>query len=384
MITIRGIIAVFLIGITSALSAPLCGAEAGTAGPAIKIGVIGPFSGADKQFGENGILGVEIAIDYNEEKGSGIAVEIVQEDDKNDPVLAAAAFKKLVTEDKVSAVIVLSGSSSMLAVTKLADRFQTPIVSTLSTHPDITASQWVSQLTFDDQVQGTVAALYVIDELLIERAAVAWDGTDPHSAGLAEQFIRVYQKAGGKAISVDLSSLEDSDYDEVLKRFQNNEIEFIYLPVEVGNVITFEQASIKNNYHPQVMVSDGVLSLMILNYESDLNLLNNMLATDIFTTKSPRTEFGRWANKRFHDLFDATATTITALGCEGMNIVLTAAAKCGGSNADKECINRALRGGHEFIGIFGPFVINHAGKAQRPVYINRIKRGKLSFLLKVN
>lgn len=384
MVSLRVILTAFLLGGICTLPPIGCWAEKGGVEAAIKIGVIGPFSGEDRQFGENGMLGVEIAIDYGEEMGSGVRVELIREDDQNDPDRAAAAIEKLVTKEGVSALIVLSGSSAMLAVTELADQYQTPIISTLSTHPDITKSEWVSQLTFDDDVQGTVAALFVMDELLIERVAVAWDGTDPHSAGLAEQFIRVYQEAGGRVISVDLSSIEDNDYDQVLDRFQQNDIDFIYLPVEVGRVISFEQASNKIHYHPQVMVSDGVLSLMILNYEADLNLLNNMLATDILTSKSPRTEFGRWAGKRFSSLSDESATTIAALGLEGMNALLTAVSQCGGSNAHKECINRGLRGGNEFLGVFGPFFINHQGKAQRPVFINRIMRGKLSFLLKVN
>jgi hypothetical protein len=43
-----------------------------------------------------------------------------------------------------------------------------------------------------------------------------------------------------------------------------------------------------------------------------------------------------------------------------------------------------IRGGNEFQGVLEPFYIDQDGKAQRPVYINKIESKRLRFLLKVN
>ena len=348
----------------------------------ITLGVIGPFSGDNKQWGESGLLGVKTAIAYQQERNRKLQVELVEEDDQSNPELAKVAFVKLAIEDQVDAILVLSGSKTMLGLAELADQYEIPVVSTLSSHPQVTENGWVSQIVFDDRSQGTVAAFFVIDELLIQRVSMVWDGEDPHSKALAESFRRAYQEAGGSVVSVDISARKD-DYRKVMDQLQKSNVGFVYLPVEVGHVVDFEQTAREIGYNPQVLLSDGVLSQMMLEYADNLNLLEGMLATDIFTNEVPLSEFGESVTIKFEKLFNVPGTTITGLGCEGVHAVLTAVEKCG-KNPQNECINRMIRSGNEFEGLLEPFIIDLDGKADRPVYINKIKNKRLRFLLKVN
>ena len=348
----------------------------------IKLGVIGPFSGEHEEWGKSSLLGVEAVIRYHQEQNKKLKVELIKEDDQSSREQALVALAKLALQDQVDAVLVLSGSKTMLAITKAADRYKVPIVSTLSSHPGITETNWVSQIIFDDQVQGTVAALFVMDELLIERSAVVWDGDDPHSRELAASFKRTYQEAGGKVLSIDISGRKDS-YQGIVNQLKNNDIEFVYLPVEVGTVVKFELGARDAGYNPEGMVSDGVLSQMMLEYKDNLELLEGVLATDIFTGEVPMSAFGNSVKDNLKRQFDTPATTLTALGSEGGQVVLTAIAKCG-KNPQNECVNRMIRSGNEFEGVLEPFTIDLDGKAQRPVYINKITKKQLRFLLKVN
>ena len=348
----------------------------------IKLGVIGPFSGEDEEWGKSGLLGVEAVIKYHQAQNQKLRVELFKEDDQSSPAQAVVALEKLALEQQVDAVLVLSGSKTMLAITDAADRYKVPIVSTLSSHPGITEADWVSQIIFDDQVQGTVAAMFVMDELLIDRSAAVWDGDDPHSKELADSFKRTYQEAGGTVLSIDISGRKDS-YQSILNQLKNNNIEFVYLPVEIDTVVKFEQGARDAGYNPQGMVSDGVLSQMMLEYKDNLELLEGVLATDIFTGGIPMSVFGNGVKDNLRRQFDTPATTLTALGCEGGQVVLTAIAKCG-KNPQNECVNRMIRGGNEFEGVLDPFIIDINGKAQRPVYINKIRKKRLRFLLKVN
>ena len=348
----------------------------------IKLGVIGPFSGEHEEWGNSSMLGVEAVIRYHRQQNKKLQVELLKEDDQSTPAQALVALAKLALQEQVDAVLVLSGSKTMLAITEAADRYNVPIVSTLSSHPGITETNWVSQVIFDDIVQGTVAALFVMDELLIERSAVVWDGDDPHSKELADSFRRTYQEAGGTILSIDISGRKD-DYQSIVNQLKNNNIEFVYLPVEVGMVVKFEQGARDAGYDPQGMVSDGVLSQMMLEYKDNLELLEGILATDIFTGEVPLSAFGKAVKENLSRQFDTPATTLTALGCEGGQVVLTAIGKCG-RNPQNECINRMIRSGNEFEGVLEPFTIDLDGKAQRPVYINKITNKHLRFLLKVN
>lgn len=356
--------------------------DSSTIGQKIKIGVIGPFSGADRSWGENGLLGIQAALDYYYQQGGRTTVEIIREDDKNDPGLALNALQKLVTVDQVSALLVLSGSGAMLAMAERADSFGTPIVSTLSTHPAITDNEWVSQVSFDDNLQGKVSALFVMDELLIDRAAVLWDSEDPHSYALHDQFLASFESAGGTVVSAD-QSVGAGDYGELVRQLKQNEIEFVYIPADVSTVISFEKAAASNGYHPQVMISDGILSQMMLEHADSLQALNGVLAIDIFSSEAPLTDFGRAVRSQFQNTFKAPGTTIAALNCEGMIALLAAVDRCGGS-VEKQCLNSMLRGGYQVGGIMESFRINRYGKAERPVFINEVSNRKLRFLFKVN
>ena len=96
---------------------------------------------------------------------NGDRIEIVFKDDQDDPERSVRALKELVENEKVSAVLTFSSSGPVLAMAKVADIYRTPILAALATHPEVTqTSEFVSQVCFDNQLQGKVAALFVRDE----------------------------------------------------------------------------------------------------------------------------------------------------------------------------------------------------------------------------
>jgi branched-chain amino acid transport system substrate-binding protein len=168
-------------------------------GVTIKVGVIGPFSGPDRALGDDGLRGIRTVMHMQPFLGNGDRVELVIEDDKNDPGLSVNALKKLTTKDKVSAILLLSSSASALAVNELADSYQVPVLVLLATHPDIAKDKaFVSQLIFDNTFQGSVAALFVRDELLIDTVAVFYNKESAYSTSLAYEFIRKFGAIGGE------------------------------------------------------------------------------------------------------------------------------------------------------------------------------------------
>ena len=148
-------------------------------GNTVKIGIVGPFSGADQQWGENGILGVKTALAMRPYLTNGDKPELIIKDDKNDPSLTAEVLNQLAKEG-VSAILIFSDSGSVLPVIKTIDQLEVPVLALIATHPEVTSGEWVSQFAFDDILQGTVAALFVIDELLVEHVGVVVNEEDPH------------------------------------------------------------------------------------------------------------------------------------------------------------------------------------------------------------
>jgi len=348
----------------------------------VKIGIIAPLSGPDKTWGENGILGVRTALSIQPFLENGTRIELVLKDDRNIPELTRKALHQLAEVEKVSAILVFSSSSAVLPLSRIADVYETPILAILSTHPDITGNnKWISQLVFDDNVQGTVAALYVLDELLIDRVAVFKDYGDPHSSYLADEFVRKYKEAGIEAELVHLKG-ESSDYTHIVKVLSKKGLDFLYLPLNADKVIEIERATRGIGWNPDVMVSDGLLAQIMLQFQDDLALVDGMLAVDLYSQGLQFSEYGKKIARRYNKSFEAPGTTFAALGSEGLSAVLTAMQKCDDST-DRGCINRKLRSDEAFPGLLGEIRIDEVGKAERPIFINSIENKRMKPVVKV-
>ena len=135
----------------------------------VKIGVIAPLTGEKQQWGKNGRTGIETARALQPLLNGGAEPVLIIEDDQNQPELTREKLKKLVEVDKVSAVLMLSDTNTVLPGVKDADLYETPILVVFSSHPDVTRSRWVSQVMVDDLAEAKIAALYAIDERCLTR-----------------------------------------------------------------------------------------------------------------------------------------------------------------------------------------------------------------------
>jgi ABC-type branched-subunit amino acid transport system substrate-binding protein len=101
---------------------------------------------------------MQVAMQLQPYLDNGNGIELVVEDDKNEPALTVTLLKKLVKEVGVSAIITFSSTSPVLAMAKVADDYKTPVLAAVATHPDITKDNgFINQLVFDDNFQGIVA-----------------------------------------------------------------------------------------------------------------------------------------------------------------------------------------------------------------------------------
>jgi len=90
----------------------------------IKIGVIAPLSGSISTVGEtlkNSVMLADISLDNND------LVEFIFEDDSFSPKNSVTAARKLISQDKVSGIIIF-GSSTSLAVAPIAETEKIPTI----------------------------------------------------------------------------------------------------------------------------------------------------------------------------------------------------------------------------------------------------------------
>ena len=350
----------------------------------VKIGVVAPLTGPYEQWGKSGLLGAETALAAQPVLHNGQKPELIIEDDRNEPEVTRQKLRKLVEEDQVSAVLMFSDSRAVLNAIQDVEKYRTPVLVILSTHPGVTDNNWVTQVTFDDITQGMVAALYVIDELLIDYVAVFRQQNNPHSLSLAGEFVKRFKDAGGRVEQV---SLEDdmADLGKDILQLKEKGVKLLYLPLDAVKVVEIESRTRMLGWNPRVMVGDGVLSVIQLQFQNDLTMVEGMLATEIYSNELPETEYARKVIRVF-DLLrkkeNQRGTVFTGLGCEGASLLLAAMDRCEGV-LDRPCINRMLRSTEDFLGLAGKMRVGADGKTERPIFVNSIENQKLKFIVKI-
>ena len=350
----------------------------------VKIGIIAPMSGPGQTSGENAMLGIRTALQMQPYLNNGDKVELIVEDNGGTIEQTLQALAELSGQEDIAGVLLMAKSNIVLATVPVADQHKMPILALIATHPDITKkNRFIAQLGFDDNYQGKVAALYVRDEMLLDRVAVLSEQENAHFAYLANAFIQEYTFVGGKIIEHVIVEPERTELGKILEMLRGKNVQLLYLVVSPKMVIQLARTAAEIGWKPKMMGSDGLMTHIVLQYRDDIKLVEGMMATDFYSSSQPKTEYSRNAWKIFNKNSPGQSTTYTALGCEGTSIFLHAVNRCE-NKKDRECVNRMLRDTQKFDGLLGKIAIHDNGKAERPIFVNIIKDQKMKFLVKVH
>lgn len=146
----------------------------------IKIGFVGPLTGDAAAYGVDPLNGVKMKIDELNAKGGigGRQLEVVAEDGRCSGADAASAVQKLVSIDKVVAVVGGICSSETLAMAPIVEAGKVVAMSPLSSSPDVTkAGEFVFRDYPSDALKTKAMAKYFKDKGYTKIAIIA-ENTD--------------------------------------------------------------------------------------------------------------------------------------------------------------------------------------------------------------
>jgi branched-chain amino acid transport system substrate-binding protein len=149
-------------------------------GQSVRIGFIGPLSGAAAPYGTSCRKGIELALAdamSADTGGSPYRFELAAEDDAGDEVLAGNAAVKLVSDPQVSVVLGSVNSPSTHVAAKVTMLSGVPQITSVSTDPALTRlnNRWFFRNLADDAVQGAALARYFFDARGLRRIALVHD-----------------------------------------------------------------------------------------------------------------------------------------------------------------------------------------------------------------
>ena len=123
-----------------------CGNSGGSkssGGDTIKVGALFELTGNVANYGTSTLNGFKMAVDEINAKGgvNGKKIEIVQADNKSEPSESGNAATKLVTRDKVVAVVGPATSGSVAAAEPILTANKIPLIAPCATAPEITVGK---------------------------------------------------------------------------------------------------------------------------------------------------------------------------------------------------------------------------------------------------
>ncbi len=199
----------------------------------VKIGHVGPVSGAQAHYGRDNENGARLAIDdLNAQAikigGKKIKFELVAEDDAADPKQGTAVAQKL-CDAKVNGVVGHLNSGTTIPAAKVYDSCGLPMVTPSATNPQLTALGYKSvyRLLANDNALGAGLAQHAKDVLHLQKIAIIDDRT-AYGQGVAEVFRNTAKKLGMEVVSEQYTNDKAVDFSAILTSIKSKKPDGIF------------------------------------------------------------------------------------------------------------------------------------------------------------
>ena len=201
----------------------------------VKIGHVGPISGAIAHLGKDNENGAKMAIDELNAKGTMIGgkkvkFELLAEDDGADPKQGTSVAQKLV-DAKVNGVIGHLNSGTTIPASKIYFEAGIPQISPSATNPKYTQQGFKTAFRVvanDGQLGGTLGR-YAVQINKAKKLAVIDDRT-AYGQGVAEEFIKGVKSKGGGAeiVAQEFTNDKATDFNAILTKIKAKNPDVIF------------------------------------------------------------------------------------------------------------------------------------------------------------
>ena len=207
----------------------------------IKIGFIGPLTGDLANIGSNTRAAVEIGVEEINAAGGigGRTLEVVYEDSQCTPAKSSSAINKLISVDKVVAILGDTCSSATLAISPIAEQAKVPLISYASTAAKVTdAGDFIFRTVPSDIFQSSFAAKYAFEKLGKKKAAIVYVNND-WGVGLEKGFNDAFKLAGGEVVFSEGYDSTSKDLRSLMSKVKSSKADILYFlampgPAEIG------------------------------------------------------------------------------------------------------------------------------------------------------
>ena len=373
----------------SALTGCGGGGSKGADGDTIKIGGVLEMTGGSASFGISSKNGIDLALKKINEKGvlGGKKLSLVVADTKSEASEATNGMQKLISQDKVVAVIGPNQSSAVIASGAINNGAKVVDITPMGTNPDVTFDPKTKQVKpysfrtcFIDPFQGTVMASFASNELKVKKAAIYIDNTSDYAKGLAQFFKENFVKNGGQVVIEEAYLQKDTDFKSTLTKIKAAQPDFIYIPgyyQEVGLIV--KQAREMGITVPMAG-GDGWDSAKLPEIAGKAALENTFFSS--LYSPDDTSDLNKNFVAEYKKAYNTNPDVFAALAYDSALLVAKAIEDAG--SADPAKIAEAMAKIKGFKGVSGEVTFNEQHNPIKSAVIIEHKDGKQTFKAKVN
>lgn len=296
----------------------------------IKIGYLGPLTGEAASYGMDTLSGVKIALEEINAQGgiNGRKIELIAEDGRCTGTDAAGAAQKLIHVDKVSVIIGGQCSGETLAAAPIAEAAKVPMMSPLSSSPDVTKAGDFIFRDYPNDALKTKAMANYFKEKGYKRIVTITENTDFAMAFRAS----FTEQVGAEAFVLDeVVEPGTKDYRSLLTRLKGKEFDVFFPNGQTSATIAAMIDQFREQGFQQPMVSHDVAqdkSLLDLAPSASKGMraigVPEVAASSVFGSKFTSKFGDAQASLAFaahaYDAMQVLAVTMKAVGTDGSNI----------------------------------------------------------------
>jgi branched-chain amino acid transport system substrate-binding protein len=345
----------------------------------IKIGHFASLTGKDAAFGVASRKGILIAVEELNSKGGvlGRKVEYLVEDIQSKPGESATAVKKLISRDKVVAMLGANASSNSLEAAPICQGARVPMMAISSTSPKVTEiGDYIFRICFIDPFQGAVLAKFAHGKLQARRVALLTSVSSPYSVGLSNVFRERFTALGGQIVAEQKFSEGDKDFKAQLTAIRTLRPDVIAATgfYTEAALICIQARSLGMNgpiiggdgWEAPQLTELGGKAVDGTYYSTHYSPENEAPEVQAFVRKYKT----RWSNE--------TPEAVSALGYDAMLLVADAMTRAGSTEGPK--VRAAIAATRDFPGVTGRTTIDPDRNSAKPAVILTLKDGRTQFV----
>ena len=302
----------------------------------VKIGGIGPLTGAYANYGLSEKNGAELAVkEINEAGGiAGKQIELSYQDSQGDSESAVNAYGKLMDWGmEVSLGCVLSGENASVVA---AARDDDVLLLTPSGSADkcIEGNSRAFRVCFYDSYQGAAAAQYIKENNIVDTVGVLYQSDVDYSVGLYNAFVDQCGKLGITiAETQTFTASTSTDFSTQVNALVASGVKLVFIPIYAEEASTFlTQARGKFASDVYFFGADG-LDGILGKVEQDPTIANNVLMLTPFAADNPSENVQSFV-KKYQEAYGATPDQFAADAYDAVYAIKAAIEKAGSTSGD--------------------------------------------------